>query len=230
MRTKNKWITVVGAAALVAGAVQLNPQEVTAADHGDAPLTEGDPAVDIGDFYAWQTDAGNIVAIITFAGNRDPADGPLYDEDVLYTINIDNSADPTANPAFNDNEADIQIHARFGTNTAGDWGVQLIDVPGSTDAVFDGPVDTDITNGDAMAIAGLFDDPFFFDLVGFFATRDATIDDADPADVMFASIVDGAPVDALAGNNAMAIVVEFPADAAANGNTFLQLWATTGVL
>lgn len=231
MRTKNKWITAVGATALVAVTVQLQPQEVTAADHADAPMTQADAAADIADFYAWHTDNGTIVAVMTFAALRAPGDAPVYDADKLYTIHIDNTADPAAgNPAFNDNESDIQINLRFGQNNLGDWGVQVNNLPGADDATFDGPVQTELTNGTATAIAGDFDDPFFFDFEGFLATRDNLLDDADPADVAFAGL-GGATVDFFAGTNAMAVVVEFDSALAADGNAdnFIQLWASTGV-
>lgn len=224
MRTKNKWITALGATALVAVAVQLKPQEVTAADHADAPMTQADGAADIADFYAWHTDRGTVVAIMTFAALRAPGDAPVYDATKLYTINIDNTFDPgVGNPAFNDNEPDIQIHVRFGQNNLGEWGVQVNNLPGADDETFDGAVQTVLTNGVASAIAGDFDDPFFFDFEGFLATRDNLLDDSDPIDVAFTA------ADFFAGTNAMAVVVEFDAAAASDGNNFVQLWATTGV-
>jgi hypothetical protein len=236
MRTKNKWITALGGAALLAGAVQLQPQEVTAADHADAPLTQEDTAADIADVYAWHTDRGTIVAVMTFAGLRAPGDAPVYDSDTLYTIHIDNTADSAEKVQYtdndNDNVSDIQIHVRFGQNNLGDWGVQFNNVPGAADATFDGPVQTTISNGSATVIAGNFDDPFFFDFEGFITTRDNLIDPAQSLDVGFASIVAGAPVDFFAGTNVMAIVVEMDAAAAVNENAdnFVQIWATTGVL
>jgi hypothetical protein len=236
MRTKNKWMTALGATALVAAAVQLQPQEVTAADHADAPLTEGDVAADIADVYAWHTEGGTIVMVMTFAGLRASGDDPVYDPDTLYTLHIDNTADPVEKIDYldndNDNESDIQINVRFGQNNLEEWGVQFNGVPGADDATFDGAVQTELTNGSATVIAGDFDDPFFFDLQGFRDTRDNLIDDADPFDVAFASVVAGAPVDFFAGLNVMAIIVEIDAAATVDGNAdnFVQIWATTGVL
>lgn len=235
MRTKNKWITALGATALVAAAVQLQPQVVTAADHADAPLTEADVAADIADVYAWHTDRGTVVMIMTFAGLRAGGDDPVYDPDTLYTIHVDNTADPDEKAQFtdndNDNESDIQIRVRFGQNNLEEWGVQFNGVPGADDETFDGYVQTELTNGSATVFAGDFEDPFFFDLQGFRDTRDALLDPADPADVLFASFVTGAPVDFFAGLNVMAIVVEVDAPTTVDGNAdnFLQIWATTGV-
>lgn len=236
MRTKNKWITALGVTTLIAAAVQLQPQEVTAADHTDAPLTQADAAADIADLYAWHTDRGTIVVVMTFAGLRGPGDDPVYTTDTLYTIHIDNTADPAEKAQYtdndNDNVSDIDINVRFGQNNLGEWGVQFNDVPGADDATFDGAVQTELSNGSATAIAGNFDDPFFFDFEGFVATSANLVDDADPFDIAFASIVAGAPVDAFAGTNVMAIVVEFDAATAVDGNAdnYVQIWASTGVL
>ncbi len=235
MRTRNKWITAVGATALAAAAVQLNPQEVTAADHIDAPVTQGDAAVDIADFYAWHTERGTIVAVITFNALLAPGDDPVYDDGVLYTVHIDNTADPVEAAQFfdndNDNASDIQINFRFGQNDAGDWGVQVNGAPGATDETFDGPVQTPLTNGSVTAAAGLYDDPFFFDFDGFVATVMNLLDDTEPGDVAFASLTAGSAVDFFEGLNTMGIVVEFDAAMAVDGNAdnFLQIWATTGV-
>ncbi len=235
MRTKNKWITALGAAALFAGAVQLQPQEVTAADHSDAPPSTDDAAADIADVYAWHTDRGTLVVVMTFAGLRGPGDDPVYEQDTLYTIHIDNTADPVEKLQYtdndNDNASDIQINVRFGQNNLGDWGVQFNGVPGADDETFDGPVQTPLPNGTAQVIAGNFDDPFFFDFEGFVATRANLLDDADPEDIAFASILGEAPVDFFAGTNVMAIVVEVDAALAVDGNAdnFLQIWTTTGV-
>jgi len=234
MRTKNKWITALGVTALVAGATQLQPQEVTAADHADAPLSMGDPAADIADVYAWHTDSGTIVIVMTFAGLRAPGDDPVYAPDHLYTINVDNTADPQEKADYldnnNDNEPDIQIRVRFGQNNLDEWGVQFTDVPGADDGTFDGPVQTPITNGTATVIAGDFDDPFFFDFEGFQTTRMNLLDDVDAADLGFAGLV-GNPVDFFAGTNVMAIVVELDAPTVVdeNSDNFLQIWASTGV-
>ncbi|MCA9707745.1 MAG: DUF4331 family protein [Myxococcales bacterium] len=233
MRTKNNWITALGATALCAAALQLNPKEVTAADHLDAPATQADAAVDIADFYAWPNEDGSrITAVITFAGLMPAGGDPVYDGSVLYTIHIDNTADPAENADIfdndNDNESDIRIHARFGSNNAGDWGVQLIGLPGAGEDPLVGPVEEVLSSGSASAWAGMRDDPFFFDLDAFFATRDNLLDDADPADVAF---IPGMAVDSIAGTNAMAIVVEFDSADVLGGNpdNFLQLWATTAV-
>jgi len=238
MRTTNKWITALGGTALLVAAVQLQPREVTAADHIDAPLTQADAAADIADFYAWPTDNGTIVAIVTFAALQAPGDEPGYADDTLYTIHIDNTASIAENDDVfdndNDNESDIQINVRFAPSpTAGfedQWAVEFLNVPGSSGPMVDW-VDTAISDGDVTAWAGIADDPFFFDFDGFTTTAMNLVDPKASEDLAFLGF-GGRAVDFFAGLNTHAIVVEFPADVAADGNAdnFLQVWATTGVL
>lgn len=226
MRTKNKWITALGATALCVGALQLNPQEVTAADHGD--FMAPDAAGDIGDFYAWHTEDETIVAIMTFNPGIGAGGDPVYDTDRVYTIHIDNTFDPDADAAFQDNTSDIRIHVRFGQNDQEAWGVQINNAPGADDT-FDGPVNETLSNGDVSAWAGLADDPFFFDLEGFTTTVMNLQDDTDPEDIAFASLLGEQPRDSVAGLNAMAIVVEFPYSEAIGEFNYVHMWATTGV-
>lgn len=63
------------------------------------------------------------------------------------------------------------IKARFGKGQgANDWGVRFEGIPGVTGAL-EGPVETTLTANGVKARAGLIDEPFFFDLIGFRETR-----------------------------------------------------------
>ena len=231
MLTKRGWIPSLGALVVGLSAFALEPDDVIAADHIDAPLTQGDASVDIADLYAWPTARGTIVVALTFHPGLEPGADPVFDDTALYTIHIDNTATIVENNDVfdndNDNTSDIQIHVRFGQNGAGEWGVQFTGLPGADDEPLVGPVQTELSRGTATAIAGIYDDPFFFDFDAFVATVGNLLDDADPVDLAFTP---GAPVDTFAGTNTMAIVVEFDAALAAGDNpdNFLQIWATTG--
>lgn len=247
MKRHSTLAAVGGIALLAAASMTLGSQEVVAADHAEAPGTSADLPADIADFFAWHTDDGKVVAIITFAGLQAPGAEALYDRDVLYTIHIDNTASagglntplaPLPDDNTNDNESDIQINVRFGQNFQNEWGVQVENLPG-VDGAIHGAVGATIDGGDGnMAMAGTFDDPFSFDLTGYQTTiMNASTDDPmmDPDfDLAFGSLADfpnsimPAP-DALAGTNVHAIVVEFDMAAALNKNPdgLLQLWATT---
>lgn len=191
--------------------------------------TTDDPLADIADLYAWHTEDGTIVVILTFNGLQAAGGDPTFDPDVLYTINIDNTGNPANKASLmaadNDNMADHQIHVRFGENQLGEWGVQVENLPGS-DGTFVGAVETELPGGGATrAYAGVFEDPFFFDLEGFNMTRDNLLDNADPADIAFDSTRD-----TFAMTNVNAIVLEMDAVETVNGNAdeWIQIWATTG--
>jgi hypothetical protein len=216
---KPQKFTKLGLASVLA-ALAVFGGHAFAADHAEAPGTMADKPADISDFYAWNTEGGTIVAIVNFAGLSEAGSDPVYDTDVLYGIHIDNTGD---------NMPDIDIWARFGQNMAGEWGLQVVNLPGA-DAVPDpdicgaaagqcGPVDTVIDTGAGTRIwAGPAEDPFFFDLDGFQATKDSGM-------VMF-----NAANDSFAGLNVTSIVVEMDAAAAAAGAETIQMWATTSRL
>jgi hypothetical protein len=198
-------------AGLAAGALGLAAVPAFAADHAEAPGTMADPAADIADLYAWHT-ADSIVVALTYNGLIAGGGSPVYDEDVLYMVHIDNDGDL-------ENGSEIDIEVRFGQNNAGAWGVQMKNVPGSTGDI-EGAVDTVLDAGLVSGYAGLRDDPFFFDLNGFNSTIDMANDDGS---------VDFTMTDFFAGMNAMAIVMEFPtASTVGTAVDDLQIWATTG--
>ena len=242
MKRHSTLAAVGGIALLTAASMTFGSQEVVAADHADAPGVQADAAADIADFYAWHTDGGKVVAIITFAPQQAAGGEAQYDRDVLYTVHIDNTATPEGlttpqNPLpddnDNDNESDIQINIRFGQNYLGDWGVQVENLPG-VDGAIQGAVGAMIDGGDGnIAQAGTFDDPFFLDLTGLSNTI-ANAANPDPADLAFGSLADFpnsiAPApDDLAGTNVHAVVLEFDTETALNGNAagLLQMWATS---
>ena len=230
MQIRRKLATTLGTALLVAAALPLGSQ-VDAADHRDGTAATDDPLADLADLYAWPTARGTIIVVLTFNGLQAAGGEATYDAETLYTINIDNTGNPANRAMFmagdNDNEADISIQVKFGQNMLGDWGVQVENLPGS-DGTFNGPVETEIAGGGtSRAYAGVFEDPFFFDLEGFNMTLANTADDADPADLAFDSTRDS-----FAGTNVNAIVLEMDATAAVNGNadSWIQVWATGGRL
>jgi Domain of unknown function (DUF4331) len=242
MTRRRKLATKLGAALLVAAALPLGSQ-VNAADHRDAPGTMADRYADLNDVYAWYNmDNDTFVVVVTFNPLLAP-DAPVTDSynpdelpNVLYTIHIDNDSVPLADASDWDNQdgttfgSDIQVQVRFGQNGLEEWGFQVENLPGATDTLV-GPVDEVLTDGTASATAGIFDDPFFFDLDGFFATRDnLDMVDDDPADLGFRSLAGELNNDSFAGVNTMAIVLEMDASATLGGNpdNFVQIWATSG--
>ena len=161
-----------GTATLIAGAgaaVLLLPGEhLESADHFEpaartAPSVDPTPdrAADIGDVFAW-VDGEDFNFVLTFAG-PEPKDNPaVYDPDVLYRIHVSTDGEPVG--------SEHVIDFRFGLDPAGNVGIQAVGLPdGST---LEGPVEALLEDGDTRLVAGLFDDPFYFDSQGFRETRD----------------------------------------------------------
>lgn len=170
-----------------------------AADHLDAPAlqAEGMGQVDVNDLYAFQSpnDADATVLILTvnpFAGVMSPTD---FGTDVDYEIQVDNDGDAMA---------DLTYRATF----AGTGAAQTMSVTSGADTLGSGGVGQNVALvGGGMAYAGVFDDPFFFDLAGF---NDG---------LMFTG------VDTLAGANVSAIVLEVPSSSL--GGPDVGLWGRT---
>lgn len=232
-RTKT-WIHVGFGALLMAGSVLLVPEEVAATDNRDGEALEVDRIADLADLYAWRTDRDTIIAILTFAVHG-PGDEPELDPNVLYTLHIDNTARTILRGYWgnqlgnlNDNESDIQVHVRFARNSEGRWGMEVSNLPGARQNPLIGLVGRNIDGGArARVAAGVFDNPFAFDIEGYRQTI-VNVQDDEPNDLAFASILADAPADGYAGTNVWAIALEFSTDAALDNNddSLLQLWAT----
>ena len=170
-----------------------------AADHLDAPLVEGNGQLDINDLYAFQspTNADNTVLIMTvnpFAGVV--SDTAFGTAEIEYEFLIDNNADAVA---------DITYGATFFASPGG--GQNVIVTKDETSLGF-GPTGVELPLvGGGRAHAGVFDDPFFFDLAGFNDGLNFTGDDT------------------LAGANVSAIVLEVPSSTLGGSN--IGVWART---
>ncbi len=169
----------------------------SAADHLDAPALEGNGQVDVNDLYAFQSpmNADNSVLIMTvnpFAGVASPTD---FATDVDYEFRIDNTGDAVA---------DLTYRATF----TGSGDSQTISLTRGADSLASGGVGMSVpVTGGGMLQAGVFDDPFFFDLAGFNNNLMFTGDDT------------------LAGANVSAIVLEVPSTEL--GGPAIGVWART---
>ena len=180
-----------------AGAALLIPsQSAQTADHLDPPSRTSpnadstpDRAADIADVYAWNAD-GNLNLVLTFAGPAPTDEGATYDRDVVYRMYVSNDGDPL--------RTEDVIEFRFGFDGNDNPGVQASGIPGV--GTIAGPVETNISRDGARLRAGLFDDPFFFDLQGFMETRDT-------GTIQFDS-----ERDFFADSNLTAVVLQVPLD------------------
>jgi hypothetical protein len=202
---------LVAALSLPANGLLLH-HNAKAADHLDPPARttgEGaDVASDIADIFVWN-DANTVKLVMTTAGPQVAGVPPTFDKDVLYQLHISNTGDPTT--------TQFTISIRYGMDASGNWGVQFSGIPGAAGTV-SGPVQTLLTDGGSVvkAEAGLFTDPFFFDLEGFNDTK-ATGILSIRSDRNF-----------FAGKNDTSFVIEFPRSAVQNGTKPINVWGETG--
>lgn len=171
-----------------------------AADHLDAPALDGMGQADVNDLYAFQSpnNSDNTVLIMTvnpFAGVLSPTE---FGTDIDYEIQVDNNGDAVFDQTY---------RATFAGSGAG----QTISLTRGGDALGSGDVGQSVAiAGGGMVYAGVFDDPFFFDLIGFNDGFNFT----------------GA--DTLAGANVSAIVLELPSSELGGTNVGLQARTVQG--
>jgi hypothetical protein len=121
MAVAKKGTPIIVLIAMAAGAIALaliaargsSPEPAQASSHREAPLISEDPVADNTDVYAFRSpDNPNTVTIMAnYIPLEEPAGGPNFNtfgEDVVYAINIDNTAD---------GEEDIVYEFRFRTET-----------------------------------------------------------------------------------------------------------------
>ena len=192
---------------------------LVAADHIDAPSTEGNTA-DIADFYGFESpsNADNTVFIVDLQTNvlPDLAYG-TFDEDVLTEINIDTD---------NDLMEDLVIQALPRGDTMyffgpvapamkGKSSEVLVDSPLGSVAISDANPITTTTEAGVSLFAGPRQDAFFFDFTQF----NKVIGGEAPEGFL----PEGEAVDTFDGANTMALVIEIP-------NSMLGETTSTNVL
>jgi hypothetical protein len=210
------FITVAGLALAVSAAFATL---ASAADHRDSPLNVGNPTADINDVYAFRspTNPDNLVIAISLNPLIVPSDNAsrgVFDSQVTYQVHVDldgNLAD------------DATVNIRKAGNS-----LVLEGLGSPVTAAITPPGAAPIINeaGPVKVFAGLRDDPFFFDLAGF---QGFLADPQVPAKGLRAP-GDGDPVDAFAGTNIMAIVIELPVTAVGGSSPnsgVIKTWVST---
>ncbi|WP_195908568.1 DUF4331 family protein [Novosphingobium sp. Gsoil 351] len=214
MQLKRRLALGAAVVAVAGAAMVLVPGQLAwSADHLDPPART-DPAVDttpdtpadIADLYAF-SDATNAYFAISFAGPQVAGVPAFYDRDVLYNLNISTSAPATS--------ADVGIRFRFGPATNGTGsGISVENVPGVNGAIV-GPVEQILSKDGVRVYAGLRDDPFFFDLQGFKATRASGTLMFDKTRNFFAN------------KNDTVFVIEIPKSRLGGNTNSIDVWTTT---
>jgi hypothetical protein len=212
-------LKVLGVALLVTGISAAS--YLIAADHIDSPAVTGTGS-DITDVYAFQSpvNANNMVFVVNVQGLLAPSAtaAASFDEEVMIEINIDNSS-------TKDNMEDLVIQATFDNSKVKVYGPEAPVQKGLMSTLSTStPVEATVTSygstpevGEKNGIkvfAGPRDDPFFFDLNQFKAIIGGT-----------ATSFNNPGMDAFAGTNVLALVVEVPKSMLGSGS--INIWATS---
>lgn len=201
----------VPAALAICALAFVGHRAIVAADHNE-PSTRTevgvdptpDRAADLADVYAFH-DANTLTVMITFGGPAATDLPAFYDPDVLYRIHISNDGDRA--------DTEIPIDIRFGFD--GDKpGVEVRGLPGTPP--IQGPVERTISQSGYLVRAGLFDDPFFFDLQGLRETR------------AMGTIRFRNDRSAFANANITVVAIQIPRSRIENGDKQLDIWSETG--
>lgn len=194
---------VAGAAA---AAASIGTGALRSADHGDSASVRGNPQLDINDVYVFPGSAEGrtcvVMTVCPVAGITGPvvfARGARY----VFHVDLDGDALP-----------DGSIASTFGRPDAAGaqpWKLEFRGFgPRFRASATTGGVPADLENG-ARVAAGVFDDPFFFDLLAF------------RAGLAFDS--DGS-INFFRGLNTLALVVEVP-DEIFGGAGTIGVWCST---
>lgn len=228
---KQKYVSKsVGGLAAVAVFASLvySASYVGAADHLDAPAVTNDGRTDINDLYAFQSPRNpkNTVLIMTVNPLAGVLSGTTFDPKAEYTFSIDSNGDAIADTNIvvdfdrvddkdddedrdKDRDKDRRGHDRDSDDDDDDNEQEFkVRINGKTVAEGETGETEQFDRGRGKVTAGVFDDPFFFDLNGFNGGFAFTGDDF------------------FAGKNVSAIVIELPSSVLARGSN-IGVWATT---
>lgn len=207
------------------------------ADHVDSPSAMADPTADLTDLYAWMSaDASKVNLVMNvhpFAGQS-----AKFSTAVDYVFHVNSSS------AYGMAQTEAQIICRFyKIHHVECWGPGAEYAAGKADAA--GGIMS--ASGKMKVYAGLRDDPFFFNLVGFQETVKAVVaakpgltNDANgcpnvnsaTSTVLVNQLKTGmagaAPANTFAGTNVLSLVIQVDKTLVAPaGKPVLGIWAST---
>jgi uncharacterized protein DUF4331 len=185
-----------------------------AADHLDSPGVANNGAADITDLYAFSTANGNktvLVLNVNPGAGALPQSGTTFGPGIQYNIKIDTNGDY---------KPDVTYMARFG---APSHGVQSMKLYRNGSLVSNGWTGQDnAVAGGGKATAGLYDDPFFFDLAAF---QGQVLGSGNGR-----SFCDSNVADFFQGLNVSSIILKVPNSQIGGSGANIGVWATTNVL
>ncbi|MEZ6137413.1 MAG: DUF4331 family protein [Pirellulaceae bacterium] len=136
----------------------LSPS-VNAADHLDSPSVQADHSVDINDLYAFQSPSNpnNFVMVMTVNPLAGVLSGTSFNSRAVYELGIDLNGDAVPDRGYRFYFSNVRRGAqRF----------VVVDMNGRPNGSGQTGAASTLNNGGSVT-AGVFDDPFFFDLNGF---------------------------------------------------------------
>ncbi len=210
-----------------------------AADHTDGPAAVADPSADIGDLYAWMNNDASKLNLITTVNPMAGA-STKFSTATIYRFHVNSAA------GYGMTQTETNVTCKFYDDTNIEcWA-------GDEYAVGDPSAEAglDSDGGKMKVFAGQRNDPFFFEFAGFGKAVD-TVKAAAAGGIMFDA--DGCPavdgptstalqnllagkeadgtggpaVDAFAGTNVLALVVQIDKDVVNSGGDVLSVWAST---
>jgi hypothetical protein len=144
----------------VAASIVLAPvSSASAADHLDSPSVQSNHSLDINDLYAFQSPSNpnNIVLVMTVNPLAGVLSGTAFSSAGIYEFGIDNNGNAIPDKTFT---------VYFSAVKNGSQNVLVLRANGSILASGKTEQTIAIAGGGKLR-AGVFDDPFFFDLNGF---------------------------------------------------------------
>ena len=211
-RIKKLAILVTGLVIAIATAMAPLPM-TNAADHAEATLVAGDPGADLADVFAFldPNDNSKVVLALDVEGFVVPSELlnlSFFAPDVTYRFEIENTGDAAPDQTIDITFSEQTSRSQPQTATIKLPNGRVFTAPTTVQTLNATPnpfvVTTDPANG-ASFFAGLTDDPFYFDIVGF--------------NRFVASVLAGSPDptklqrgrDSFAGYNIHMIALELPA-------------------
>ena len=201
------------ASSLLIMALGLVPT-TNAADHLDSPGVANNGAADITDLYAFSTANSNKTVIVL---NVNPGAGVLaqsgttFGTGIQYNIKVDTNGDY---------KPDVTYMFRFGSPS---HGVQSLKLYRNGSLVSNGWTGQDnAVSGGGKTTAGLFDDPFFFDLAAF---QGEVLGSGNGR-----SFCDSNTTDFFQGLNVSSMILKIPNSQIGGSGQNIGIWATTNVL
>lgn len=199
------------ASALIILTLGLTPA-VNAADHLDSPAVSAQGSVDITDLYVFSASGGNATAFVLGVNpgaGALPNSGTTFGPGVDYRIKVDTNGDL---------KPDITYLYRFGTPNG--MGVQSLKLWRNGALMTNGRTgQNNLLPGGGRTTAGLYDDPFFFDLAAF---QGAVLGSGNGR-----TFCDGGTTDFFNGLNISAIVLRVPNTSLGGNGKNIGVWATT---